>query len=48
MISFLSTYNLSFIEFPTKIRKKIDNKLRMDELNYLSYSLDLASFKFYL
>ena len=48
MISSLSTSNLGFIEFPTKIRKKIDNKLRRDELNYLSYSLDASSFKFYL
>ena len=28
MISSLSTSNLGCIEFPTKIRKKIDNKLR--------------------
>ena len=48
MISSLSTSNLGCIEFPTKIRKKIDNKLRRDELNYLSYSLDLGNFKFYL
>ena len=46
--SSLSTSNLDCIEFPTKIRKKIDNKLRRDELNYLSYSLDLGNFKFYL
>ena len=46
--SSLSTSNLGCIEFPTKIRKKIDNKLRRDELDYLSYSLDLGNFKFYL
>lgn len=48
MVSSLSTSNLKSIVIPTKIRKKVNNKLRRDELEYMAYSLDIGNFKYYL
>ena len=48
MPSSISTSHLDCIEFPTKIRKKINDKIRRDELNYLSYTIDIGHFKSFI